>query len=129
MAIALAIFSVVVVALSMYGVLLPSRLVGLVRGFMPGGLGLWFAVVVRVVLAALLWVSAPASHTPITFKALAALAILAAIALPIVGLPRLRQFLEYLAAWPPWAIRLQCFFGVALGAFLLWSISPAFGAA
>ena len=38
MAIALAILSVVIVVLSMYGVLLPHRLIGLVRGFMSGGL-------------------------------------------------------------------------------------------
>ena len=129
MAIALAILSVVIVVLSMYGVLLPHRLIGLVRGFMSGGLGLWIAVAVRLLLAALLWFTAPVSHTPTLFKALAALLFLAAITLPIVGRSRLKRFTESLASWPPWAIRLPCLFGVALGGFLLWSISSAIGAA
>lgn len=120
MAIPLAILSVVIVVLSMSGVLLPHRLVGLVRGIMPGGLGLWIAVAVRLLFAALLWFAAPVSHTPILFKALAALLFLTAITLPIVGRPRLNRFIESLASWPPWAIRLPCLFGVALGGFLLW---------
>ncbi len=71
----------------------------------------------------------PVSHTPTLFKALAALLFLAAIAHPIVGRARLKRFLESLASWPPWAIRLPCLLGVALGGFLLWSISSAIGAA
>ena len=129
MAIALAIFSVVIVVLSMYGILLPHRLIGLVRGFMSGGLGLWTAVAVRLLLAALIWLTAPVCHTPTIFKALAALILLAAITLPIVGVPRLEKFIEYLTTWPQWAIRLPCLLGVAFGGFLLWSISSAIGAA
>ncbi len=129
MAIALAILSVVIAVFSVYGVLLPHRLVGLVRGIMSGGLGLWSAVAVRLLLAALLWFTAPVSHSPTLFKALAALAFIAAITLLIVGRPRLERFIEYLASWPPWAIRLPCVFGLALGGFLLWSISSAIGAA
>ena len=128
MLIALSIFSVFMVALSMYGVLLPSRLVGLVRHFMSGSRGLWFAVAVRLVLAALLWVNAPVSATPAIFKALAAFVLVAAITLPVVGLPRLRKWLEYFATWPQWAIRLLCVLGVAFGGFVLWSISSAIGA-
>ena len=129
MAIALAIFSVVIVVFSMYGILLPHRLIGLVRGFMSGGLGLWTAVAVRLLLAASIWLTAPVCYTPTIFKALAALILLAAITLPIVGVPRLEKFIEYLATWPQWAIRLPCLLGVAFGGFLLWSISSAIGVA
>ena len=129
MAIALAIFLVVIIVLSMYGVLLPYRLVRLVRGFMTGGLGLLVAITVRLLLAALLWLTAPVSYTPTLFKAVAALMLLAAVTLPLVGLPRLIKLIEHVATWPQWAIRLQCFLGVAFGGFLLWSISSAIGAA
>ena len=129
MAIALAILSVVIVVLSMYGVLLPHRLIRLVRGFMSGGLGLWSAVTVRLLLAALLWFTAQVSHAPTSFKALAALLFLSAIAHAIVGRARLKKFRESLSSWPPWAIRLPCLLGVAMGVFLLWAISPAIGAA
>lgn len=125
MVIVLALFAAALVALSMYGVLLPSRLVGLVRDFMSGGLGLWFAVAVRVALAALLWVNAPVSSTPAIFKVLAVMVFLAAITLPIIGTVRLGKFIGRLATWPHWAIRLQCFLGVALGGLLHQSLSSS----
>jgi hypothetical protein len=129
MAIALAVLSIAIVVLSMYGVLLPHRLIRLVRDLTSGRLGLWSAVTVRLLLAALLWFTAQVSHTPTLFRALAALLFLAAIAHPIVGRARLREFLESLASWPPWAIRLPCLLGVAMGGFLLWAISSGIGAA
>jgi hypothetical protein len=127
MAIALVVVSVVLVALSLYGVLLPSRLVALVRGFMSAGLGLWFAVAVRLLLAALLWFTAPDSLTAVLFQALAVFTVLAAIALPIVGRNRINRLIESVAAWPGWAIRLTCMLGAGLGGLLLWSIAPAIG--
>lgn len=129
MAIALAILSVGIVVASMYGVLLPHKLIGLIRGVTSGKLGLWSAVSVRLLLAALLWFTAEVSRTPILFKILAALLFLSAVAHLIVGRAHLRRFLETLGSWPPWAIRVSCLFGVAMGAFMLWAVSSAFGAA
>jgi len=85
MDIALAILSVALVVLSMYGVWLPHRLLGLVSSLASGGLGLWSAIMVRLLLAALLWINAQVSHAPTSFKALAVLLFLSAIAHPIVG--------------------------------------------
>ena len=129
MAIALAILSVGIVVTSVYGALLPHKLIGLIGGITSGKLGLWSAVTVRLLLAALLWFTAEVSRTPILFKILAALLFLSAIAHLIVGRAHLRRFLEALGSWPPWAIRVPCLFGVAMGAFMLWAISSAFGAA
>lgn len=129
MTIALATMSVIIIALSLYGVLLPLRLVRLVRGFMQREVGLGFAVAIRLLLGALLWFSAPVSHTPGLFKVLSALMFLTAVTLPLVGYSRLNRFIAYIASWPPWAIRLQCLLGVALGGFLLFSISSTFGKA
>lgn len=129
MAIALAILSVAIIVLSLYGVLLPHKLIGLVDGLTTGKLGLWSAVTVRLLLAALLWFTAQVSQTPTIFQALAALLFLSAIAHAIVGRTRLKKFRESLASWPSYAIRLPCLLGVAMGGFLLWAISPAIGAA
>lgn len=125
----LAILSVTIVVLSVYGVFLPHRLVGLACGAMSGVLGFWFAVVIRLLLAVLLWFTAPVSHTPVLFKAFAALLFLTAIALAVVGRTRLNRFVASLTSWPSWAIRLPCLFGAALGGFFFWSISSAMGAA
>ncbi len=128
MAIALAIFSLVIVLLSAYGVFQPSTLTSFVRRFMAG-LGLWVAVVARLILALLLWFSAPLSHTPVTFQVLAILALVAAIGLPIIGAQRILKLLDWVASWRQLAIRLWCLLGVGFGGFLLWSISPISAAA
>ena len=123
MTIALAILSTLIIALSLYGVLLPDRLIRFVRGFMQGGAGLWVAIGIRLLLAVLLWFSAPVSQTPALFTVLAVLMFLAAVTFFIVGHARLNQFIEHIASWPHWAIRLQCLLGVVLGGIFLWSIS------
>ncbi len=128
MAITLAIFSGMLVALSLYGVVLPLKLTALVRCFMVGP-GLLGAVAARLLLAVLLWFSAPVAHTPTTFKFLAILVVVVAVALPLVGAERVLKLIEKMASWPSFAIRLQCVLGVAFGAFLLWSVSPGLGAA
>jgi len=121
MTVALALFSALIIAISIFGVVQPLKLTALVRRFMISP-GVWGAVVIRILLAGLLWFSAPFSHTPLIFKVLALLTFLAAIALPIIGAPRLMKFIDYMASRPPIAIRFQCFLGAALGAFLLWSL-------
>jgi len=128
MTLALAIFSALIMAMSIYGFVQPLKLTALVRCFMIRP-GVWGVVAIRLLLAGLLWFSAPISQTPLTFKVLAFLALLAAIALPVIGAARLIKFIDYLASWPPIAIRIQCLLGVMLGAFLLWSLSPGLAAA
>ena len=131
MAIALAILSVAIIALSMYGLFLPHRLIGLIDDSMSGRLwlGLWSAVTVRMLLAALLWFTAQLSQTPTIFQALAVMLFLSSIAHAVIGRTRLKKFRESLASWPPWAIRLPCLLGVAMGGIMLWAISSAIGAA
>ena len=128
MAIGLTIFSVIIVLLSMYGVLQPVNLTLFVRGFMAGS-GLWVAVAARVIIAILLWFSAPLSLTPTTFQALAILMLISAFVLPMVGTQRILKLMQWVESWPQLAIRLWCLLGVAFGGFLLWSISPAWAAA
>ena len=118
----------IIVLLSAYGVLQPFNLIVFVRGFMAGS-GLWVAVVARIILATLLWFSAPFSLTPTTFQALAVLTLVAAFALPMIGAQRIFKLMEWAASWRHTAIRLWCLLGVAFGGFLLWSISPIWAAA
>ncbi len=126
MVIALALFSVLFTGLSLYGLVLPRGLTRFVRRFMLGP-GVWGAVVIRLLLAALLWFSAPVSHTPTTFQVLAVLLLLSAVALPIIGAARLIEIIDRFASWPPIVLRLQCMIGVAVGGFLLWSVSAELG--
>ena len=128
MVLGLAIFSMIIVLLSVYGILQPLNLILFVRGFMAGS-GLWVAVIARIILATLLWFSAPLSLTPTTFQALAVLALVAAFVLPIIGAQRILKLMDWVESWRHPAIRLWCLPGVAFGGFLLWSISPIWAAA
>ncbi|MFT5140770.1 MAG: hypothetical protein ACI9CB_002435 [Rhodothermales bacterium] len=129
MAFTLAIFSSVIVVLSAYGAVFPHRIIDLVGDNMSRGVGLWIAVVVRLVFAALLWFTAPVSQTPFLFKVVAVVLLVSAIGHQIAGRTHLRKLIEAMAIWPLWTIRIPCILGVLLGVFLLWSISNVLGAA
>ena len=128
MPVILAIFSVTLAALSLYGVVTPLKLAALVQRFLNtfevGG-----AAVIRLFLALVLWFSAPVSRTPAVFNALAAIMLATAVVLLIIGRARLQKLIDWVTTWPPTAIRLQCLVGMALGTFLLWSVSPGLVAA
>lgn len=120
---ALAFLSVALIVLSLYGVLLPVRLLRMVDNVASGKAGLLCAVVVRFVFAALLWINAQDSYTPATFKVLSILLLLSAVTHFVVGRNLLEKFRHMLADLPLWAIRLPCLFGGAMGMFVIWSLS------
>ena len=127
MTIGLAILSVAIMVFSMFGLMLPHRLIALIDNSMSGKLwlGLWSAVIVRMLFAALLWFTAQVSQTPALFQALAVLLFLSAVVHAVVGRTRLKKFRELLAAWPAWAIRLPCLLGVVMGGIMLWALRIA----
>jgi len=121
----LAILSITIAVLSIYGVLLPEKLVAWVRNFMAGRHGLTTAIGVRLLMALLLWFTAPVSQTPTIFRVIAVITLVTAFVFPFVGIDRIRRLIDRVAGLPGWALRLECLLGVALGLFLLWSIWPA----
>ncbi len=121
-ALALVLFSTFFVGLSAWGAVFPSRLVSFVRASMNKG-GIVTAVGSRLFLAVLLWVTAPMSHTPSIFVVLAALVLAAAIPVALMGTELTLKFIDRLTSWPDIVIRLPCVLGVALGVFIIWSVS------
>ena len=113
-------------ALFLIGVLDPRWLVMLARRFV-GGTGVWGAVAVRLLLAALLWFSAPVASTPATFRALALVMAAAAVGALVLGKDRVARIADRMASRPPLVVRLPIAIGLALCAFMLWSISSAIG--
>ena len=57
----------------------------------------------------------------VAFRILAALTLLGAVALPVMGPARLEALVDWGSRLPDWRIRLWCAVVVAFGAFLLWS--------
>ena len=122
----LAVVSGLLGALLLLGLLNPPWLVMLARRFI-GGTGVGGAVAVRLLLAALLWFSAPVASTPATFRALALLMATAAVGALVLGKDRVARIADRMAGRPPLVVRVPIAIGLALSAFMLWSISSAVG--
>lgn len=122
MPLALTIFAVIIFVASVSSVLFPAELLLSAREMIVGS-GVWWAAGVRLILAVLLWFSAPVSRTPITFRVFAILAFLGAVLIVVMGSEGTLQLVDWLASWPLWGIRLVSAVGVAFGVFLLWSVT------
>ena len=125
-AIALAVLSVLLGAVFLLGLVRPRRFIARAGRFMAGP-GLSGATAVRLLLAALLWFSAPVSATPAAFRSMAVVVLAAALIRLMLGRAAMSRTLDRMASWPPLATRLPCAAGLALCAFMLWSVSSAFG--
>ena len=122
----LAVVSGALGVLFLLGVVKPHRLVAVARNLL-GGTGVAGAVAVRLVLAALLWFSAPASSTPGAFRILASVMLVAALSALSLGTDRLAGTVDRMAQWRPYLLRLPFAAGLAVCVFMLWSVSTAIG--
>ena len=86
--------------------------------------GIYVAVIVRLVLGSALIIVAPASLFPIVFQVLGVIAIVAAIAVLLMGRERMRRFLAWFSErFSAPIIRLWLLFGMAFGGFLVYGVS------
>jgi hypothetical protein len=85
-------------------------------------LGLWVAVVLRVIFGVALWFVAPSSRTPLVLKILAVVVIAAGVLMPLMGYPRYEALLAWWQRQPLVFVRSWCFVAIVFGAFVLWSI-------
>ena len=122
----LAVVSGLLCALFLLGVIRPRGLVAVARKLL-GGTGVMGAVAVRLLLAALLWLSAPVSSAPGAFRILASVMCVAALSALVLGTDRAARLANRMDRWPPAVVRLPIAIGLAFSAFVLWSISPAIG--
>ena len=122
-----ALFAIVIVLLSLWGIVFSDRLMGMVRSVMDKSWGMPFAIVVRIILGVALLLAASVSKYPLLFKVLGWLALIAAAALPIIGRQRLITLLNWFQSLPDWVIRLWLIAGVMFGMLLLYGISGAIG--
>ena len=121
-----ALFGIVLVLLSLWGMISPDRLVRMVRSVMDKSWGMPFAVGVRIIMGVALLFAAPASKFPVLFSAFGWLALIAAAALPVLGRERLVPLFDWFQK-SNLVIRLWLIFGVIFGVFMLYGISGAFG--
>ena len=122
----LAILSALLGTLFLLGVLHPRRLIAVAGGVLRGT-GVAGAVGVRLLLAALLWFSAPVSSTPGAFRILATVMLVAALSALVLGKDRVVRLVDRMSGWRPIFVRIPIAVGLVLCVFMLWSVSPAIG--
>lgn len=117
------VFGVTIFVAAGWGIFAPEKLLTLVTSTIDQHWGIYFAVIVRLVLGAALIGVAPASLFPIVFQALGLIAIVAALALLVAGRERIREFIVWWSErFSTLIIRMWLLFGMAFGAFLVYGV-------
>jgi hypothetical protein len=116
-------FGVLILALCLWGVLAPERLLARVTTLWSRGWSLWLAVGIRLLLGWSLVQVAAVSRCPMALTVLGWIAIAAAVALVLVGRERVGRLITWGTARPTWLLRAWCVFGLALGAFIVWAVA------
>jgi len=85
--------------------------------------GIYFAVIVRLMLGVALIVAAPESLYPMAFLIVGWIAIVAAAAVAFIGRERLRRITDwFLERFTPPIIRLWLLIAMAFGGFLVYGV-------
>ena len=114
-------FGLLICGLSAWGVFTPRVIMRLVTELMDGPWGIGIAVVVRLVLGAALIIAADGSRYPLAFEIIGWLAIVAAIAIVIMGRSRLKSFVSRIAGFSDAMLRVWLVGGVVFGGFLVYA--------
>lgn len=111
----------IIVVLAGWGVVRPGQLMALVSSVLNRQWGIYFGAGIRLVLGAALLIAAPASRFPVGFEVLGWAAILAALGLFVMGQNATRKLIAWFEQLSRPVLRLWLLFGVAFGAFLVYS--------
>lgn len=119
LALAVALF---VFVMGAWGVFAPGSIFKFISGWSSKN-GFWLAVLLRLAFGLALWLAAPDTRLPEILRALGAIGILSAAALPLVGYARFERVIAWWTKRPPFAMRLWSLLAVAIGAVVLWSLT------
>ncbi len=112
-----------VCVLSVWGCFVPDKLTKLVMRVVDQDWGIYFAVVIRLVMGAALIVAAPVGRFPVVFELLGWIAIAAAVAIIFIGRERIAALIAWFVRRSAWLIRLWLLFGMIFGGFLIYGIT------
>ena len=118
----IAIFGLIIFALSAWGFFAPKTLARIVLDQFDRPWGLYLAVGVRLVLGALFIMVADETRFPAALRFFGYLMLIAAAMIPLIGRRRISRFMEWLQSKPPALMRIWLIFGVAFGAFLVYAV-------
>ena len=118
----IAIFGLIIIALSAWGVIAPKTLVKKVLDLFDRPWGLFLAVGVRLVLGTLFVIAADETRFPTAFRFLGYLMLITAALIPLIGRQRISHLMGWFQAKPPAALRIWLIFGIAFGAFIVYAV-------
>ena len=114
-----------IAALGAVGIVIPSVLVSLCQPFATAVDWYWYAVAgVRAAFGVLLLLAAKGSRAPKSLRVVALIPILAALAIPLVGVERSRATMEWWLSQGPGVVRLTALPLLALGGFVAYACAP-----
>lgn len=123
MTLAVTTLGLLVFVLGALGLLQPPALMGLLQHTWRTRRGLYLAFVFRAVFGVLLIVAAGSTRFPWAVGVIGGLALISAVAIPLLGYARLRTFVDWWVARSPGFIRAWSVVACAFGAFLIYAAS------
>jgi hypothetical protein len=104
------------------GIVSPESLVTLGRNIITPP-GLYAIAAFRVAIGLLLMLVAPISRVPKTLRAFGAVVFVAGLMLPVIGVERIREILEWEAIHTA-VLRVGAVAALATGAFIAFAVTP-----
>lgn len=115
--------SLVIAILGAVGIVVPTVLVAVSRPFLTPA-GLYAAAVLRLVLGAALFVSAPASRAPRTLRILGVVIVVGGLVTPLIGVERARAIVAWWSDQGTALLRIWAAIALAFGSFLAYAVAP-----
>jgi len=113
-------FGVLIMGIGLMMAISPGTLIDFAESILsPGGLG--FAAAMRVTLGVLLWAASGASRTPKTLKVFGVLFVLGGLAIPFIGVDRMRAMVDWGIVQGDGWMRANSLIAVTMGAFFVWA--------
>jgi len=120
------VFGLLIVSTCLWALFRPRWLFEFAKPILKQGWMMYLAAGIRLLLGAALLLVAEGSAFPTAFTALGWFAIVAAVALPFIGMARIKTLIDWMETLPEIAIRVWVVVGIALGGFLLLGVRPLF---
>jgi hypothetical protein len=120
MAFLAALFGLLILAMGVWGVISPSRLLASIAR-LQSQRGLYIIAAIRLALGSTLLLAAPASRAPLLLQIFGVLAIISGVITPFLGVELFGSIIGWWQRIPTLVTRLWCGVVILFGAALIWA--------